>query len=144
MTTVLQTIIMVYIHVSYSQQTLEFSAISVLHEGTKGKSIVGAQWLATQELNNDPNILPNINLELNVYDSEGEISKALESTLQIINSASQCTCNRTHFPIILGCPWSSLSTIVSQVSGASNIGQISSGATSISLSNTIQYKYFYR
>eukprot|EP01083_Nonionella_stella_P229338 811836_1 len=130
------------IYLSLSQQTLEFSTISVLHEGTTGKSIVGAQWLAMQEINNNANLLPNINLELVVYDSEATGSIALLKALHIIFTENER--NHTHFPIILGCPWSSLSTMVSPALGAFDMGQISSGATSISLSDTSQYPYFYR
>ncbi len=43
-----------------------------------------------------------------------------------------------------GCTWSSLSTIVSAAFGAFDMGQISSSATSISLSDTPSYRYFYR
>ena len=52
--------------------------------------------------------------------------------------------NQTYFPIVLGCPWSSLSTITSPALGAFENGQISSGATSIALSDTSRYPHFYR
>ncbi len=95
-----------------------------------------------QEINNNANLLPNINLELLVYDSEGTGSIALVKALHIIHTENER--NHTHFPIILGCPWSSLSTIVSPALGAFDMGQISSTATSISLSDTSAYPYFYR
>ena len=52
--------------------------------------------------------------------------------------------NELYFPIVLGAPWSSLSTSTAPVLGTFDMGQISSGATSISLSDTNKYPYFYR
>eukprot|EP01083_Nonionella_stella_P001232 3601_1 len=130
-------------YLSKSQENITFSAVSVLNTGTIGKSIVGAEWLAMQEINENPNLLPNINLQLNVYDSAGSASQALVHTLDIINTA-RTQHNETHFPIILGTPWSSLSSITNPALGAFAMGQISSGATSISLSDTSKYPYFYR
>ena len=46
------------------QDTIIFSAISNFDQGTSGKSIVGAQWLAIQEINNNPNLLSAFQLQL--------------------------------------------------------------------------------
>ena len=42
---------------------ITLSAISNL-DATSGKSIVGAQWIAIQEINNNSQILPNYTLHL--------------------------------------------------------------------------------
>ena len=68
-----------------------------------------------------------------VYDSGRKSSVALQLALQITQIESS---NSTyHLPIILGCPWSSLSTATSPILNAFNFAQISSAATSPSLSS---------
>eukprot|EP01084_Bolivina_argentea_P257806 434431_1 len=134
-------IFLIWIHVSKSQQTITLSAISELSSSV-GKSIAGAQWLAIQEINNSTDLIPKIHLEFEIYDSKGDGGEALVKALNITDVERRQ--NKTHFPISLGCPWSSLSTITSPVLAAFNMGQISSSSTSVLLSDTSKYPYFYR
>ena len=77
------------------------------------------------------------------YDAEGQNTKALAHALTIIENEQDVT-NTTYFPIILGCPWSELSTITSPALESFENGQISSGSTSILLSDADTYPYFYK
>ena len=77
-----------------------------------------------------------------VYNAGGDSQQALIAALDIIQY--QSTEDQIYYPIVLGAPWSSLSTATASVLGAFNMGQISAGATSIALSDTSRYPYFYR
>ncbi len=82
--------------------TRECPTTSILHEETIDQSIVAAQWLAIQQINNT-NLLLNIKVEIISYDSV--------ETLHIIHTQHQR--HHTHFAVILDILWSSLSSIVS-------------------------------
>ena len=126
-----------------TKKNLTFFAISNVGTDTSGRSVVGAQWLAIQEINNNTDLLSNYELKLEVYDAAGDASFSLIQALDIANDHVS-TENNIYFPIVLGAPWSSISTSTNPVLGAFNMGQISGGATSIALSDTSKYPYFYR
>ena len=66
----------------------------------------------------------------------------LKESLKIVQLES--TENNTYCPIILGSPWSSLSMAAAPILNAFDMGLISPGATSVLLSDTNEYPYFYR
>ena len=103
---------------------------------------VEGHWIAMQEINNNSNFLPNYTLNLKVFDSGPEPQKAITQTLKVVSAES----NQTHisFPIVLGSAWSSLSIVMNPILGSFNMGQISASSTSITLSDTDKYPYFYR
>eukprot|EP01084_Bolivina_argentea_P317240 550023_1 len=107
-----------------------------------GYDATAAQWLAIQAINNDSKLLPNYHFQLQVFDTEGQMHTALLNTLNITQSQNKN--HSIYFPIILGAPMSSLSTAINPLLGAFNMGQISAASTSISLSDTTKYPYFYR
>eukprot|EP01084_Bolivina_argentea_P177958 307696_1 len=128
-------------HISALKLNITIFAISNT-DATLGLSVVGGEWLALLEIMNNSEILPGYSLNFEVYNVHGDSQLAVIQALDIINKDS--TENNTHLPIILGAPWSSLSSSTALVLGAYNMGQISSSATSIALSDTNKYPYFYR
>jgi len=136
------------IHCSKSQQkeTVVLTALTNLNEthGTSGLSVVSAQWLAIQEINANPDLLPGIEIVLQKRDAEGDARHAFLHALDVVHAEDTDNATHVHFPIILGCPWSSLSSLTSPALGAFENGQISAGATSIALSNKQNHPYFFR
>eukprot|EP01084_Bolivina_argentea_P037563 69485_1 len=119
-------------------------ALSAITEPTtnmplSGRLTVAAQKLAIQSsslsviFNNDTHMLSDYFFEFSVLDSGGDTSRAINWSLAQITS----TCsNRTNtLPIILGAPWSSLSSVTAPIFGLSNHIMISSTASSPLLSN---------
>ena len=98
------------------------------------------------DINNDSDILTNYTLQLELLESDGEPNSALQHAVDIIteNTCNINTENTTISPIILGCPFSSMSIRTAAVLGAYHYGQISGGATSISLMDNELYPFFYR
>eukprot|EP00485_Elphidium_margaritaceum_P007900 CAMPEP_0202709426 /NCGR_PEP_ID=MMETSP1385-20130828/21551_1 /ASSEMBLY_ACC=CAM_ASM_000861 /TAXON_ID=933848 /ORGANISM="Elphidium margaritaceum" /LENGTH=792 /DNA_ID=CAMNT_0049368687 /DNA_START=198 /DNA_END=2576 /DNA_ORIENTATION=- len=100
----------------------------------------------------NPDLLPGIEIILEKKDANSDDREAflhaLELVQELVRSEGQCegteNSSHVHFPIILGCPWSSLSSLTSPALGAFGNGQISSGATSIALSDNIVHPYFFR
>ena len=99
--------------------------------------------LAINEINNNATFLPNIMLHLKTFYSSGNRQEALLQALKIIQHQKS---NATHivFPIVLGASWSKMSVATNPLLSASNMAQISGSSSSIALSNTYQYPYFYR
>ena len=136
---------------------------------TGGHAVVNAQRFAIQEIN-AKGVLFNYYLNLEgtanrhpfrvrlvqlvynnlqtilytVHNIEGHSQKALLAALDICKYKSNKTSQHIYFPIILGASWSSLSTVMNPILGAYDMGQISAGATSILLSDTNRYPFFYR
>ena len=129
-----------------------FSLTTVSKNGLWGRDIVGAQRIYINEINENPSLFPNYTFKLCVLDSDGSTIEALKHSLSIISFENKLVFeslgNSTHrqvlLPIVLGAPWSSLSVATSPVLSGFNFAQISSSATSIQLSDTENFKYFYR
>lgn len=131
-------------------------SITTVTVGEIGRSIVGAQRLYLTELNNNDSRLSNYTFTIKVFDSKGSTIEAFSHALAmrqyvdgnfylndlILNENS--THKEVLLPILLGCPWSSLSVSTAPTLGVFNFGQISSSATSIRLSNRNNYPFFYR
>ena len=99
--------------------------------------------LAINEINDNATFLPNITLHLKTFYSSGNRQEALLQALKIIQHQKS---NATHtvFPIVLGASWSKISAATNPLLSASNLAQISGSSSSIALSNTYKYPYFYR
>eukprot|EP01084_Bolivina_argentea_P174358 302042_1 len=114
-------------------------------KGITGRSIVPAQNISINDINNDPNMLSGYYLEFELLGCDGDPNNALKHavdvvTTPIVNSNTlELIC-----PVILGCPWSSFSIRTAPVLGAYYHGQIASTATSVALSDTKSYPFFYR
>ena len=109
---------------------------------TYSEGPVAGHWLAVQEINNNLTFLPNYTLDLKIFDIGYQSHTAIIDTLEVVNSPN----NETHlsFPIILGAPWSAVSITINPILASFNMGQISSFATSTSLSDKTKYPTFYR
>ena len=122
------------------------SNIQTSHDG----STVAAQKLAFDYINNnETNLLPNYIVNLTVLDALEDPSVALQHVLDLMNSLiyetdPNSTSTEIILPIVLGCPYSSLSSVTAPALDTVNWKQISSSATSISLSEKSRYPAFYR
>ncbi len=127
-----------------SAKNLTFLALTLLNVNPDAVTypVVAGQWLVIQGMNNDSNLLPDYTLNLKVFDAEGDIQVTLRQTLEIIKYES--TEDHIYSPVILGHPWSSLCSTAAPILNAFNMGLISEAATSILLSDTNQFPYFYR
>ena len=137
--------------------SIDIYIINSLSSGS-GKTISGAQYIAINEINNNPNILPNYKFNLIIYDTEGDSNIAMQQTLNILrstdyfySSSQQCyqssnTSNSSSlmFPILLGVSRSSFSTLIASVLNSNYLGLMSAVSTSITLSDLETYPYFYR
>lgn len=126
---------------------IKIYAISTTTEnGLAGQSIVPAQNISINDTNNNPDILPNHHLILQLLECDGNPTNALKHAVGIIteNMSNNKNENVIICPIIMGPPWSSFAIRTSPVLGAYNYGQISSSATSIVLSDNNLYPFSYR
>eukprot|EP01084_Bolivina_argentea_P318399 552153_1 len=110
--------------------------------GTGDVQNTGGHWLAIQQINNNVSFLPGYIFELKVLDAQKDPQEALEKALTVTKYKSNST--HIYFPLIIGPTWSSLCTSIAPILGIKHMGSISSGATSVVLSNTNKYPYFYR
>eukprot|EP01084_Bolivina_argentea_P160714 279832_1 len=116
-----------------------------------GRLTVAAQQLAILSVNNDPNMLSDYNIQLDVLDSGGSISKAMNLALMLTSSCTtdkytniNSTVIMNTVPFILGPPWSSLAKVAAPVFGMSNHMMIGSTASSPLLSNPLSYPEYFR
>ena len=102
--------------------------------------------MSINDINNDPNMLSNYILQLELLECDGEPNNALQHAVDIItqNMDNNNAENTIICPIILGCPWSSMSIRSATVLNAYHYAQITSGAASSSLMDTELDPYFYR
>lgn len=142
-------IILISISSAQDDDTINIYAISNL-QITYGRIIVAAQKLAFEYINNnEPNLLTNYNLNLTLLDAEEDTTVALQHVFDIMNTIedevdSNLNLTDIILPVVLGCPYSSLSSTTAPALAAINWAQISSTATSISLSDQSRYPSFYR
>ena len=114
-----------------------------------GESLQRGHEIAIDFLNDDPNMLSGYYLNLTVLASGDDSTQALLHALSISyqEGGGEDTSfnNQSYdFPIVLGCDWSSLSTVTAPTLSAFEWAQISSSSTSVILSETSSFSYFYR
>ena len=77
----------------------------IVETDTSGSSIIAAQWLAIQEINNNSGLLPNYTVDLKVFDSNGDAQHSLVQALEITNlyaSAQKIACIFQLFLVLHG------------------------------------------
>lgn len=132
-------------------------ALTTITTGETGRSVVPAQQFYFDKVtNNHSRYLRNLNpnktyqFEIKTLDAKGSSVGALKEALKIIKYEDNLILptNDTHkmvlLPLVLGTPWSGLTTAAAPVLHGFNFGLISSGATSVALSDTGDYEFFYR
>eukprot|EP01084_Bolivina_argentea_P163256 284044_1 len=134
-------VVVCFFNIVLSHKT-NLTIFAITSGSSSDSTTVGSQWLAIQEINNNSELLSNYLLHLKVVNVGEESRNAVIAALDLIKYKS--TKDHIYFPIVLGAPWSSLSTATAPVFAAYNMGQISASSTSIDLSNTDRYQYFYR
>ncbi|XP_069072172.1 extracellular calcium-sensing receptor-like [Pleurodeles waltl] len=117
-------------------------------------SVQNFQWLqamvfAIEQINETPDILPNITLGFQIYDSCTMLQLVLQETLQILTGKEEFLPNyrcQQHLPLagIVGDAGSSNSILVARVLGLYGYPQISYFSTSPLLSDRSQFPSFFR
>ncbi|XP_077323890.1 vomeronasal type-2 receptor 26-like [Lithobates pipiens] len=104
---------------------------------------------AIDNINRDPDILPNITLGFHLYDSWLEPRKAVQSVLKILSGPNGTTPNfsfKGHGKLagVIGDHYSSTTIPIAQILGLYRYTQISYGATDDSLSDRLLYPHVFR
>ncbi|XP_053318387.1 vomeronasal type-2 receptor 26-like [Spea bombifrons] len=106
-------------------------------------------FFAVDEINRNPDILPNVTLGYHVFDSCGDSQKSVKNVLGILSGrrreAPNYSCQKkSKIAGFLGDRYSATSIAAAQVLGLYGYTQISYGATDPLLSDRILYPYFFR
>ncbi|XP_018416462.1 PREDICTED: extracellular calcium-sensing receptor-like [Nanorana parkeri] len=104
---------------------------------------------ATMEINNSSEILPNITLGFQVYDSCSTLQRELEGTLWMLTGQSRAIPNfqcqrKEKLAAIIGHATSTYSILMAHILGLSRYPQISHFSTSSLLSDRTQFASFFR
>ncbi|XP_063302501.1 extracellular calcium-sensing receptor-like [Pelobates fuscus] len=108
-----------------------------------------AMIFAVEEINANPNLLPNITLGIKLFDTCGAMRRAVEGTLWMLSGGSKSIPNyqwkeKTHLAGIIGDSASTRSILMAQILGLYRYPQVSYFATSPVLSNRNQFPSFFR
>ncbi|XP_077327753.1 extracellular calcium-sensing receptor-like [Lithobates pipiens] len=104
---------------------------------------------ATMEINNNSDILPNVTLGFQVYDSCSMLQRELEGTLYMLTGQSKAIPNfqcqrKEKLAAIIGHSTSTFSILMAHILGLSRYPQISHFSTSSLLSDRTQFTSFFR
>ncbi|XP_075061875.1 extracellular calcium-sensing receptor-like [Mixophyes fleayi] len=110
---------------------------------------VQAVHFAVQEINKDPDFLPNLTLGFHIIDSCMVLQRALSGTLQLLSGHGQplpnyCCKRDVHLAAIIGHSISTYTMLMAHILGLYHFPQISYFSTSSLLSNRIQFRSFFR
>lgn len=107
-----------------------------------GFQYLAAMLFAIKEINNDPNLLPNITLGAKIYDTCRSQTIAADRAKDIIKYTLGD--HRAPLAAVIGPLVSDVSIAVANLLRVFNIPQVSYGSTSADLSNKEIYSYFFR
>ncbi|XP_053319864.1 extracellular calcium-sensing receptor-like [Spea bombifrons] len=104
---------------------------------------------ATEEINNNPHILPNITLGFQIYDSCTVLQRELEGTLWMITAQNKAIPNfrcqgRDQLAAVIGHSASTYSILLAHILGLNRYPQVSHFSTSSILSDRTQFPSFFR
>ncbi len=108
--------------------------------------LVESMVFATEMINNDSSLLPNILLAFDIRDTCTSVNYALQQSVGYITSVSDSACNADGtlgISGVIGSALSSISQATANLFGLFQIPQVSYGATSSTLSDS-QFRYFFR
>ncbi|XP_069816233.1 extracellular calcium-sensing receptor-like [Dendropsophus ebraccatus] len=108
-----------------------------------------AVYFTVEEINKNPDMLPNITLGFQLYDSCTVLQKSVSETLQMLSGHGKplpnYRCNQdTRLAAIIGHSASSYSISLAHILGLYRYPQISHFSTSSLLSNRIKFRSFFR
>ncbi|XP_072329887.1 extracellular calcium-sensing receptor-like isoform X1 [Scyliorhinus torazame] len=108
-----------------------------------------AMVFAVEEINNDPELLPNVTLGYRIYDSCGNPPISLKAAFDFLNRlgkiASNVPCQRApDISAIIGDSGSSQSLAIANLISTFRIPMVSYVSTCVCLSNRIEYPSFFR
>ncbi|XP_072254975.1 extracellular calcium-sensing receptor-like [Pyxicephalus adspersus] len=110
---------------------------------------VQAVHFAVEEINQDPQFLPNITLGFQIFDSCTVLQRAVSGTLQLLSGHGQPLVNYrcrqdVHLAAVIGHSISTYTMLLAHILGLYRYPQISHFSTSSLLSNRIQFRSFFR
>ncbi|XP_077993142.1 extracellular calcium-sensing receptor-like [Glandiceps talaboti] len=117
---------------------IEDTCSSFFYEGYR---LVEAMIFALEEINNDPNFLPQVTLGYDIRDSCGSVAPSAETAVDLV---TPMILGEESVKAVVGASRSSVSTAACTVFGMYNIAFMSHGSTSVLLSNKLRYKSFVR
>ncbi|XP_069495771.1 extracellular calcium-sensing receptor-like [Ambystoma mexicanum] len=108
-----------------------------------------AMVFAIEEINRTPELLPNMTLGFQIYDSCGSQARAIQGLLQLLSGDLEPTpgysCNSNSMPLgVVGEILSSVSVPLARISGLFRFPQISYGSVLSTLSDKLQFPSFLR
>ncbi|XP_018416470.1 PREDICTED: extracellular calcium-sensing receptor-like [Nanorana parkeri] len=110
---------------------------------------VQAVHFAVEEINKDPQLLPNITVGFQIFDSCSVLQRAISGTLQLLSGQGRplanYRCNQdVHLAAVIGHSISTYTMLLAHILGLYRYPQISHFSTSSLLSNRIQFRSFFR
>ncbi|XP_056425683.1 extracellular calcium-sensing receptor-like [Hyla sarda] len=110
---------------------------------------VQAVHFAVEEINKDPNFLPNVTLGFQIFDSCVVLQRAVSGILQLLSGYGRplpnYRCNQeTRLAAVIGHSVSTYSILLAHILGLYRYPQISHYSTSSLLSNRVQFRSFFR
>ncbi|XP_077327754.1 extracellular calcium-sensing receptor-like [Lithobates pipiens] len=110
---------------------------------------VQAVHFAVEEINKDPQILPNISLGFQIFDSCTVLQRAISGTMQLLSGHGQPLVNYRynhdiHLAAVIGHSISTYTMLLAHILGLYRYPQISHFSTSSLLSNRNQFRSFFR
>ncbi|KAJ1080427.1 hypothetical protein NDU88_000632 [Pleurodeles waltl] len=129
--------------------TVQPAPISCQRFRPKNYRALQAMVFAIEEINANPNILPNITIGFQIYDSCRIMQRSLEGTLWILAGTNQpvpnfCCQKKLHLTGVIGDAGSSGSVVMARVLGLYRLPQISYVSSSPILSDRNQFPSFFR
>eukprot|EP01084_Bolivina_argentea_P104537 187175_1 len=125
------------------QQKQIINIYSITTSFSVGESLRRGHEIAIDKINDDLDILQQYHLNFSVLTSEDDSTMALLHALEISSKDNDDNTSYT-IPIVLGCDWSSLSTVTAPTLSVFHYAQISSSSTAAMLSATYTFSHFYR
>ncbi|OCT57291.1 hypothetical protein XELAEV_18003667mg [Xenopus laevis] len=104
---------------------------------------------AIEQINKNPDLLPNVSLGYHIYDSCGDVQKAVKSVLQILSGTREPLPNyscvgKRNIAGFIGDGASETTVPIAQILSTVGLSQISYGATDPLLGDRFNFPYFFR